>query len=41
MHVQSTITRPEFESYMAKSEVIHHVNGKELTIECHICREYA
>jgi hypothetical protein len=44
MHVQSIITRPEPEPYMAKSEAIHSVNGQELdleTIKCHICREHA
>jgi hypothetical protein len=42
MHVQRIITKPESEPYKSKSEVVHSVNGgQELTIECHICREYA
>jgi hypothetical protein len=44
MHVQSIVTRPEPEPFMAKSEAAHSVNGQELnpeTIKCHICREHA
>ena len=42
MHVQSIITKPEFEPYKTKSELVHSVNGaQESMIECHICREYA
>jgi hypothetical protein len=44
MQIQSLTMRSELEPYMAKSEVVHNVNGHEFDpemIRCRICHEYA